>query len=237
MVFLCRKYVLCDLFMRIVPKSCLLYFSLFVFGLTEIQAQENYKIRVAGQDSTFVDAISLDEVELFSLPKLKSREEWYRYYVTRRRVLKVYPYAEMAANRLDSLDNRLNQIRRKSKKRAYTRKLEKFLAEELTADLKELTRSEGRILIRLVYRQTGISAFDVVKEYRNGLRAFVYQTTARLFDMSLKRVYDTYEEYEDYLIENILQIAFSQGVINTQKAAISIDYQKCYEKWSLAKKD
>ena len=237
MVFLCRKYVLCDLFMRIVPKSCLLYFSLFVFGLTEIQAQENYKIRVAGQDSTFVDAISLDEVELFSLPKFKSREEWYRYYVTRRRVLKVYPYAEMAANRLDSLDNRLNQIRRKSKKRAYTRKLEKFLAEELTADLKELTRSEGRILIRLVYRQTGISAFDVVKEYRNGLRAFVYQTTARLFDMSLKRVYDPYEEYEDYLIENILQIAFSQGVINTQKAAISIDYQKCYEKWSLAKTD
>ncbi len=237
MLFLCRIYVLCDLFMRIVPKSCLLYFLFFMFCLIEVQAQENYKIRVAGEDSTFVDAISLDEVELFSLPKFKSRKEWYRYYVTRRRVLKVYPYAEMAANRLDSLDNRLNQIRRKSKKRAYTRKLEKFLAEELTADLKELTRSEGRILIRLVYRQTGISAFDVVKEYRNGLRAFIYQTTARLFDMSLKRVYDPYEEYEDYLIENILQIAFSQGVINTQKAAISIDYQKCYEKWSLAKKD
>ena len=110
----------------------------------------------------------------------------------------------MAANRLDSLDNRLNQINRKSKRKAYTRKLEKFLAQELTADLKKLTRSEGKILIRLVYRQTGISAFSVVKEYRNGLRAFVYQTTARLFDMSLKRIYDPYEEYEDYLIENIL---------------------------------
>ena len=237
MVFFCRKYVMCDLSIRVVSKSCLLFFLFSSFGFTQLVAQEDYKIRIAGQDSTFVDAISLEEVELFSQPNFKSREEWYRYYVIRKRLLKVYPYAEMAANRLDSLDNRLNQINRKSKRKAYTRKLEKFLAEELTADLKKLTRSEGKILIRLVYRQTGISAFSVVKEYRNGLRAFVYQTTARLFDMSLKRIYDPYEEYEDYLIENILQIAFSQGVINSQKAAISIDYEKCYGKWSLTKKD
>ena len=68
--------------------------------------------------------------------------------------------------------------------------LEKFLQDELTAELKRLTRTEGQILVKLIYRETGTTAFDLVKELRNGFRAFTYNTIASFFDISLKTEYN-----------------------------------------------
>ena len=110
----------------------------------------------------------------------------------------------MASDRLVKLNSRLEKINSKRKRKKYTRMLEKFLQDELTAELKRLTRTEGQILVKLIYRETGTTAFDLVKELRNGFRAFTYNTVASFFDISLKTEYNPEKIKEDLFIEDIL---------------------------------
>ena len=81
--------------------------------------------------------------------EFSNNKERLDYFVLKRKVLKVYPYAKMASERLTKLNLRLEKIKSKRKKKKYTRMLEKFLQEELTAELKRLTRTEGQILVKL----------------------------------------------------------------------------------------
>ena len=83
--------------------------------------------------------------------------------------------------------------------------LEKFLQDELTVELKRLTRTEGQILVKLIYRETGSTAFSLVRELRNGFKAFTYNTIARVFKISLKETYDPLNVREDQFIEDILR--------------------------------
>ena len=94
-----------------------------------------------------------------------------------------------------------------------------------------MTRTEGQILVKLIHRQTGRTAFDLIKELRSGWKAFWANNTANLFDISLKREYDPYNEKEDYLIEDILQRNFQNGILEPQEPALDIDFFKLTEKW------
>ena len=111
----------------------------------------------------------------------------------------------MASERLAKLNDRLDKIKSKRKKKKYTKILEKFLQEELTAELRKLTRTEGQILVKLIYRETGITAFSLVRELINGFRAFTYNTIAKVFKISLKEEYDPLKVREDLFIEDILR--------------------------------
>ena len=93
----------------------------------------------------------------------------------------------------------------KRKKKKYTKMLEKFVQNELTSELKKLTRTEGQILVKLIFRETGVSAYSLVRELRNGFRAFTYNTIARVFNISLKEKYDPLNVREDLFIEDILR--------------------------------
>ena len=98
-------------------------------------------------------------------------------------------------------------------------------------ELKKFSRSEGKILIRLVHRQTGITTFDLVKELRTGWKAFWYQTTASLFKLSLKDEYNPEYSFEDYLIEDILQRAFADKYLEEQPAALGHNLDDLYYIW------
>lgn len=183
-------------------------------------------------DSIHKNQIELDEITV--LPKLKFKDHWKRkrYLILRRKTLKVYPYAKLAAERLESLNIRLESLDKKSKKKAYARKVQKYIEEEFSEELKKLTRTEGQILIKLIYRQTGKTTFDLIKQLRNGWRAFWFNTTASLFDISLKETYDPIEVEEDYLIEDILLRNFQYSDIEGLKTALEFDFFKAYKKWS-----
>ena len=90
------------------------------------------------------------------------------------------------------------------KKKRYAKIIEKYLEGEFSEELKKLTRKEGQILVKLIYRETGITPHALVKTYRNGLRATVYQFTAKLFDIDLKTEFNPSEVQEDMWIEDIL---------------------------------
>ena len=168
--------------------------------------------------------IELDEVMLLKSVKFKTTYDQKYYYWFRKKVLKAYPYAKLASERLTILNERRDNIKSKRKKREYTVRIQKYMEGEFTDQLKKLTRTEGRILIKLIHRQTGETAYDVVKDLRSGWKAFWYNSTANMFKLSLKLEYNPEKVNEDYLIEDILQRAFIAGVLKEQPSKLPYDY-------------
>ena len=182
-------------------------------------------------DSIPTYGIPLKEVVLFQPLRFKTTLELKRYLILRRKTLKVYPYAKMAADRLLILNERLDNIKSKRSRKKYLKRMEKFIYNEFEEELKNFSRSEGKILIRLVHRQTGETTYDLVKELRTGWKAFWYQTTASLFKLSLKDTYDPEYSYEDYLIEDIIQRAFADQYLEEQSSALDYNLDDLYFIW------
>ncbi len=184
----------------------LCFFLIFFLQLVTVFSQDENStyFKIEG-DSVFKKEIDLKEVVIYKPVVFADNQERLNYFVLKRKVLKVYPYAKMASERLAKLNDRLNKIKSKRKKKKYTKMLEKFLQEELTAELKKLTRTEGQILVKLIYRETGSTAFSLVRELRNGFRAFTYNTIAKVFKISLKEEYNPLKVREDLFIEDILR--------------------------------
>ena len=182
-------------------------------------------------DSVPRTSINLDEVMLLHKLKFDSKKDRIRYLILRRKTIKVYPYAKMAAERLDSMNTRLATLTRNRDKKRYTKRIQKYIEGEFSDELKKMTRTEGQILIKLIHRQTGETAFNLIKELRSGWRAFWYNTTASMFDISLKREFNPEIEKEDYLIEDILQRNFQSGRLERQESALDFDFYDLTNKW------
>ncbi|WP_282161854.1 DUF4294 domain-containing protein [Ulvibacterium marinum] len=190
------------------------------------------KLIIVEGDSLLQSSIALDEVYVFSKLEFGSYKEKLRYYILRRKTLKVYPYAKLAAERLVELNDSLSKIKKKRKRKKYTKKVQKYIEGEFSEELKKLTRTEGQILVKLIYRQTGKTAFDLVKQLRSGWRAFWYQTTAKLFKISIKEEFHPDLVHEDYLIEDILQRAFASYRLERQESVLDYDYAALNNKWN-----
>ena len=219
--------------MNYLPYIVLL-FPLLVFSQKNNTVEKDstvYDYYIVEGDSIPRETIDLEEVYVLNRLKFDSREDRIRYLILRRKTIKVYPYAKMAADRLDSLNNRLAKLKTKGEKRRYTRMIQKYIEGEFSEKLKKFTRTEGQILIKLINRQTGETTFDLVKELKSGWSAFWYNTTASMFDLSLKQGYDPVNVKEDYLIEDILQRSFISGVLERQDPAIKFDFYELTDKW------
>ena len=182
-------------------------------------------------DSIPSNTFMLDEVTVFQPLKFNNDEEIKRYVILRYRVKKVYPYAKLASERMIKIDARVDSIKSKRKKRVYLKKLEKFVYKEFSDELRKLSRSQGRILVKLLNRQTGLTAHKIVSEYRNKFRALLYNTAASFYSISLKDEYEPFVDFEDYLIEDILQRSFSDGSLKKQDYALDFDLDEIYEFW------
>ena len=189
------------------------------------------ELMILDGDSIPTYGIPLKEVVLFQPLRFKTQLELKRYLILRRKTLKVYPYAKLAADRLTILNERLDNLDNKRSRKKYLKRMEKFIYEEFEEELKKFSRSEGKILIRLVHRQTGTTTYDLVKELRTGWKAFWYQTTASLFRLSLKDTFDPEYSFEDYLIEDILQRAFADQYLEEQASSLDYNLDDLYYIW------
>ena len=183
-------------------------------------------------DSIPVSIINLDAVVVLNKLNFGSKEDRIRYLILKRRTIKVYPYAKLAAERLVELNKRLETLERKSEQRRYAKIIQKYIEEEFSAELKKLTRKEGQILVKLIHRQTGETTFQLIKDLRSGWRAFWFNNTAKFFDISLKEEFNPLVVSEDYFIEDILERAFQNGLLERQKSAFPIDYFELKSKWA-----
>ncbi len=156
--------------------------------------------------------------------------DWYRYNVLRRKVIKVYPFAKMAGDNLDKIDQRLQKMS-PAKRRRYKKGIENYIRKVIEPQLKQLTVTEGRILVRLIYRQTGMSVYQFLKKYKSGLSAFWWQRIAKLYKIDLKEEYHPESDKIDFWMEDILQRAFNDGILEESPPKIHIDYLGLYNKW------
>lgn len=168
--------------------------------------------------------IALDEVVVLNKLDFSSSKEKRYYYWYWKKVHNAYPYAKLAAERLLQLNDQLVKIRSKRKRKKHIKKMQKYMETEFTEELKKMTRTEGRILIKLIHRQTGLTTFDLIKEYRSGWKAFWYNTTAGVFKLSLKSEYHPESEALDFLVEDILQRSFANNSLEEQQARLPFDY-------------
>ncbi|PTM01588.1 MAG: DUF4294 domain-containing protein [Candidatus Arcticimaribacter sp.] len=214
-------------------QLCILFLILTSHALVNAQDTSfpQRELMLLDGDSIPTYGIPLKEVVLFQPLRFKTRLELKRYLILRRKTLKVYPYAKLAADRLTILNERLDNLDNKRSRKKYLKRMEKFIYEEFEDELKKFSRSEGKILIRLVHRQTGITTYDLVKELRTGWKAFWYQTTASLFKLSLKDTFDPEYSFEDYLIEDILQRAFADQYLEEQASSLDYNLDDLYFIW------
>lgn len=180
-------------------------------------------------DSILNDTINLPEI-IISKEKLDP-EAQKQFLILQNRVYKTYPYAKLAADRLTALNRGMNRLKTNREKKKYFKIVEDYLNNEFEARLKKLSRKQGQILVKLIHRQTGITTYELVKELKSGFKAFVSNTTANMFDISLKREYKPYEVNEDYLIETILVRAFESGRLVNQKPAEPVNYNDLTLHW------
>jgi len=209
-----------------------LFFLSSTIALSQVVESDslvNY-IKIKG-DSIVRSSIDLDKVILLPKKGFKDSNEIKNYLILKRKTLKVYSYAILASNRLTILNERLVNIKRRRDRKNYTKKIQKFIVNEFYDELRKFTQTEGQILIKLIHRQTGTSAYKLIKEIRNGWSAFWYNNTARIFNMSLKKEFDPYTVEEDYLIEDIIQRALRDKKLEYQEPNITYDLFELNKKW------
>jgi hypothetical protein len=153
-----------------------------------------------GETLPLVTMSEFQVVAARTFKNVKQQQDYYRLLVN---VRKAYPYAVLASIKLKEYDAILNNMP-ENKRAPYLKKAEKELKDQFEGDLKNLTMTQGRILIRLINRETGMTTYKVIKDYRGGFSAFVWQSFGLLWGNNLKWTYDP-SKGEDKLIEEIIQ--------------------------------
>ena len=115
---------------------------------------------------------------------------------------KVYPYALMVRSRLDSINRELVTMPEDRQRKKYLRQVEKGLFGEYEDDVRDMTITQGRLLIKLIDRETLNTSYDLIRQYRGTFSAAFWQSIARIFGTNLKEEYDPYGK--DAIIEIIL---------------------------------
>jgi hypothetical protein len=178
-----------------------------VFAATPLlHAQESkyhyLPIRIVDGDT--LPYINLAPVEVFDFRILKSKQEIRRNNKLIYNVKKVYPWAKLAGQKLVEYETVLSNVKSDREKRRIMKEIEQEIQDQYGGELRKLTFSQGKILIKLIDRETGNSSYDLVEDFRGIFVAFFYQSFARVFGYNLKVTYDP--EGEDRNIEVIVRM-------------------------------
>lgn len=125
-------------------------------------------------------------------------------------VKKVYPIAQIAKERMAEMEEELCRLPTKKAQKAYIKQVYHEIKEEYTPVLKHMTRTQGRVLLKLIDRETEYTAYEVLKEFRGGFVAGFWQGVSRIFGQNLKSEYD--KEGEDRMIEQIV-VYYEAGLL------------------------
>lgn len=193
--------------MMIMKRLC---FFVVAMGLmlvslsVEGQVVEIEKLRACRVvDGDTLPFYQLKEIAVIESGSLLSKQEIKRNQKLIRNVKKMMPYAKIGKQRLDVLERQIAQLPKRERKEAI-KKAEKDLLADFSDELKACTFSQGRVLLKLIDRETGRTSYVLVDELRGKLRAGFYQTFARLFGYNLKANYSPTTNKEDNLIERIV---------------------------------
>lgn len=139
-----------------------------------------------GEES--LPTVNLNPVEVLS-PRYTDPVKASRYARLRRNVMIVYPYAKMAAELLEEIDHEMSQMNRRRHQRRYAREMQRNLRDEFEVELRDLTVTQGKILVQLINRETGDDCYRLIRELRGSVQALAWQTFARFHGYDLREPY------------------------------------------------
>jgi hypothetical protein len=172
-----------------------------IFAQNTIDEWKIAILKIENSDTLYL--MNLPTVTIATRAPRHIRKQIKKYNRLVRYVKKVYPYAKLAANKMKEYEQVILSAENEADKRKKMKEAELALKNQFQDDIQKLTFKQGVILIKLIDRETGNSSYEIIKELRGGLSAFVWQTVAKIFGYSLKVKYDPYGE--DKEIEGIVQ--------------------------------
>ena len=198
--------------MKRLLRITLLVVLLLAFALPAEAQMRKQRVRGASAARWEVDSRgdSMLHITLLPVNVFHRARDLKNYQKMVRAVKKVYPLALEASRRMASVDVQLSDLKRRDRKK-YTEAMEETLKEELTPMLWKMTRYEGKILLKLLDRETNFTAYQIIKDYRSGFTAGFYQALARLFGNNLKLQYDP--KGEDAMLEQIV-LYYKAGLLD-----------------------
>ena len=149
-----------------------------------------------------ISYIPLRDVYCFPEMRFKNKRQEDFYWKTVRDVKKTLPYARLAGKLMAETDRQLKEIDDEKERQQFLKQKEKELFAEFEGDLRKMTISQGKILIRLIDRECERTAYDIIKVYRGNFTAAFWQGIARIFGSSLKAEYDVADK--DKIIERVI---------------------------------
>ena len=194
-------------------KRCLLIVITLFLVLPALQAQHRgysrIRAEVVGRDTMMV--VDVIPVMVFKRP-IDAR----RYARLIYNLKKVYPIAKEANRMLEAMEEHLKTLKSKKAQDAFVKAMEREIKAKYTPVLRKMTFSQGKILIKLIDRETSRTSYQLVKEFRGGFSAFLWQGVARIFGANLKDRYD--KDGDDKIIEKLI-ILYEAGLLDTPETS------------------
>ncbi|RYZ27371.1 MAG: DUF4294 domain-containing protein [Chitinophagaceae bacterium] len=212
--------------MRRLAFSIILFFA--AYTAAQAQGGTNAQNSKWGpNDTILVQAIFVDgeiypysqlpEVTISKLPYQEMVKQMQVYNRLRNAVYVTYPYARQAGIVINDVNVHLLTVSDKGERKKYIKSREKELKQRFSEPLTNLSVYQGKVLMKLINRQTGNNCYEIIKEYRGGLQARLYQTVAFFVGSSLKQPYDHQNDATDRQIESIVKEIDGMWYMNTSR--------------------
>jgi hypothetical protein len=162
-----------------------------------------YVIQKVNRGGETMPEIEIKEVTIRGRRTISARFAYWRYERLVYNLRRVYPYAVIVRTKLEEVNSRLSALPDDKERRKYIRDVEKDVFRDYEGDMRQMTITQGRLLIKLIDRETQNTSYELIRDYRGRLSAAFWQGIARIFGSNLKDEYDP--EGDDALIEKIVQ--------------------------------
>lgn len=192
---------------------------IFSFPLyTKAQSLDTIVTQAMIIDGDTLSYAILPNVEFYSRLSREQMRDQAKYNRLRNAVYVTYPYAVKAGAILNQMNDYLKNVPNKKDRKAYIKSREVDLKREFEKPLTNLSVYQGKVLMKLINRETGNDCYEIIKEYKGGLTARVYQTVAFFFNSNLKQSYDAAND--DKVIESLVkEVQRMYGYRDTKRIA------------------
>ncbi|MEP7142765.1 MAG: DUF4294 domain-containing protein [Ferruginibacter sp.] len=181
--------------------------AFFITNKQQVYAQQNINDTILSYAVIYngdtIEAKTLPALGFYSRLTEKQRNDLAKWTRLRNAIYVTYPYAKRAGAVLNDMNTHLVDVIDKEARKKYIQSREKELKREFTDPLTNLSIYQGKVLMKLINRQTGNNCYEIIKEYKGGFTARFYQTVAFFFSTSLKQPYD--KSGDDAEMEKIVQ--------------------------------
>lgn len=164
--------------------------------------QRAYIIQNVKRDGVTMPEVEIKEVSVVARPSRAQRKDYRNYEKLINNIKRVYPYATIVRIRLSQVNEEMKSIPDEKSRREYMKGVEKDVFAEYEDDMRQMTMTQGRLLIKLIDRETQNTSYELIKDYRGKFSAAFWQSIARIFGTNLKEKYDPYGD--DAVIELII---------------------------------